>query len=675
MISFNKDAVFSDETQQFVTPYDPMPGDNVQFNLRTGKDNFDAIHLHTCEGEAYQMSITTSDILFDYYTANIIAPSGPVRYYYSITHGGDVFFYNKDGLQCSLNQSYNFRLIPGANVPSWAKGVVMYQIFTDRFKNGDPTNDVVNHEYAYLELTAKSVAWDSDVTVPDVCNFRGGDLRGIMQKMGYLQSLGVEVIYLNPIFVSPSNHKYDAQDYDYVDPHFGVITDDGGETLRFEHVHNRHATKYRHRVTSKANLEASNRLMAEFIEQAHYHGIRVILDGVFNHCGCFNKWMDRHGFYQNGQNGQNGGYPTGAFHSTESPYRDYFIWNDDGTYSGWWDNPNHPKLNYEGSKNLCDYILKVAAKWVSPPYNADGWRLDVAADLGRSPAFNHEFWKKFRDAVKHANPEALILAEHYGDPSPWLNGDQWDTVMNYDAFMEPITWFLTGVCKHSEASRPHLKNDAVAFKKAMGYHMSKLNIHALETAMNQLSNHDHSRFLTRTNGTTGRLHTMGPRAAETGTSISIMMEAVVFQMTWPGAPTIYYGDEAGLAGWTDPDNRRTFPWRKEDQRLTELHRALIGLRRVYTVLKTGSVDFLWSAHGFISYGRWDERQKLVVALNNNPSPIEVVLPVWKLGVVSGQMIQLLTAYNENFNQDNIWYNVNDGELRITVPGFGATVLG
>jgi len=615
------------------------------------------------------MTKTGSDTLFDYYTASVVASKDPARYYFALLTGEEILYYNKSGLHTCPDPAYHFRLASGIKVPDWARGAVMYHIFVDRFKNGDPTNDVVNHEYAYLGVTAKSMPWDGDVQTFDVCNFRGGDLRGIMQKMGYLQSLGIQAIYLSPIFVSPSNHKYDAQDYDYVDPHFGAIVDDGGEPLRFEGVHNRYATKYRHRTASIANLEASNAIMIEFIELAHRHGMRVILDGVFNHCGCFNKWMDSQSFYKDA------GYPTGAFHGPDSPYRDYFLWFENGTYDGWWDNTNHPKLNFEDSPKLCDYILKIAQKWVSPPYNADGWRLDVAADLGRTPAFNHQFWQRFRDVVKAANPEAIILAEHYGDSSSWLEGDQWDTIMNYDAFMEPITWFLTGVSKHSEESRPCLKNNAMAFENAMRYNMAKLNIHALQTSMNQLSNHDHSRFLTRTNGITGRLHTVGPRAAEMGINRNIMMEAVVFQMTWPGAPTVYYGDEAGVMGWTDPDSRRPFPWGKEDATLTELHRTLIGLRRMYPVLKGGSVEFLWTNHGFLSYGRWDDRQKIVVAINNNPKPLEVVLPVWKLGVYGGQLMQLIVTCDDGFHRDSIWYPVSNGELRITVPGFGAVVLG
>ena len=157
------------------------------------------------------------------------------------------------------------------------------------------------------------------------------------------------------------------------------------------------------------------------------------------------------------------------------------------TYDGWWTHDTLPKLNYEGSGELYDYVLKVAQKWVSAPYNVDGWRLDVAADLGHSNEFNHQFWKDFRKAVKEANPEALILAEHYGSPEGWLQGDEWDSVMNYDAFMEPVTWFLTGMEKHSDEYREDLYGNSDAFIGAMKTHMRSLHMSSLHTAMNECS--------------------------------------------------------------------------------------------------------------------------------------------------------------------------------------------
>ena len=280
----------------------------------------------------------------------------------------------------------------------------------------------------------------------DVRNFYGGDLEGVRQKLDYLQDLGVEAIYLNPIFVSPSNHKYDSQDYDHIDPHLGRIVKDGGDTLMWEDRNNSNATSYIIRTTAPENLEASDKLLEELCEEIHSRGMKIILDGVFNHCGSFNKWLDRERIYE----GQKG-YEVGAYVSRESPYHSFFKFNNEHAwpynefYDGWWGHETLPKLNYEESPELFDYIMRIGKKWVSPPYNVDGWRLDVAADLGHSLEYNHYFWREFRKAVKEANPQAIILAEHYGEAGEWLLGDQWDTVMNYDAFMEPVSWFLTGM--------------------------------------------------------------------------------------------------------------------------------------------------------------------------------------------------------------------------------------
>lgn len=375
------------------------------------------------------------------------------RYYFEVVTGRATVYFNQLGAMTELNQDYDFAINPGFKTPGWVKGAVIYQIYVDRFYNGDKSNDVVDHEYNYIgEHVNRVENWDKYPATMGVREFYGGDLEGVIQKFDYLQDLGIQCIYFNPLFVSPSNHKYDIQDYDYIDPHFGKIVEDGGDVLPEGVWDNSKATKYIKRVTSLANLEASNELFAHLVDEAHKRGIKVIIDGVFNHCGSFNKWLDRERIYENSND-----FEKGAYVSADSPYKDFFQFNDmgawpyNGTYNGWWGHDTLPKLNYEGSKKLEEYILNIGRKWVSPPYNVDGWRLDVAADLGFSAEYNHEFWRKFRNAVKEANPDAVILAEHYGDPYSWLQGDQWDTIMNYDAFMEPLTWFLTGMEKHSDS--------------------------------------------------------------------------------------------------------------------------------------------------------------------------------------------------------------------------------
>ena len=195
-----------------------------------------------------------------------------------------------------------------------------------------------------------------------------------------------------------------------------MIPYDEGEVLHEGDLDNTHATRYINRVTDIRNLEASNEFFAALVAEIHHRGMKVILDGVFNHCGSYNKWLDRQKIYT-----EERGYAPGAYISAESPYRDFFKfysenWPDNGDYDGWWGHDTLPKLNYEGSKVLEDYIIGIGRKWVSPPFNADGWRLDVAADLGFSEEYNHKFWKRFRAEVKDANPNAIYLRKTMRHP-------------------------------------------------------------------------------------------------------------------------------------------------------------------------------------------------------------------------------------------------------------------
>ncbi len=673
---FNMGALFSDETENYVSPMEPKPGDTVTIRIRTLRDNADAVYFISGATKKL-MELETRENRFDYYTTQIELGSEPVYYYFEIQDGQARCFYNKCGVSRDLQQSKAFCIIPGFSTPDWAKGAVMYQIFTDRFCNGDPSNDVEENEYIYIgEGTRRVTDWSKPPAQPGIHEFYGGDLQGVIDKLDYLQDLGVQVIYFNPLFVSPSNHKYDIQDYDYIDPHFGRIVNDEGELLRDWERGNRSATRYINRVTGLENLEASNELFVQLVEELHRRGMKVILDGVFNHCGSFNKWMDRERIYENQED-----YEKGAYVSPDSPYRSFFHfqneheWPYNPFYDGWWGHDTLPKLNYESSSMLEEYILRIARKWVSPPYNADGWRLDVAADLGFSPEYNHRFWRKFRAAVKEANPDALILAEHYGDPSSWLVGDQWDTVMNYDAFMEPLTWFFTGMEKHSDDFKPELLGNAEHFVGASTYHMASFTAPSLQVAMNELSNHDHSRFLTRTNHRVGRVETLGSDAAGEGVRPEIMREAVVMQMTWPGAPTVYYGDEAGVCGFTDPDNRRTYPWSSEDLLMLEFHRTIIALHRRYPVLAHGSLKFLFANYNCLAYGRFSRTSQMVVVFNNNEEPRDFRIPVWQAGIDNHQVMERIFYTDASgFTKESAIYPVHSGEIDIRMQPTSAAVL-
>ena len=674
----NKDALFSDGTEYYRSPAEPKPGEVVVIRFRTQRNNVDAVYLVSGD-KKHKMKIYKTVNGFDYYAAKIIMTDEVVKYHFEILYGWITCYYNHHGVSMELQDWFDFEIYPNYDTPDWAKGAVMYQIFVDRFYNGDPTNDVETGEYSYIgDISIRVDEWNKIPAVMGVREFYGGDLKGVMDKLDYLQELGVEVIYLNPVFVSPSNHKYDCQDYDYIDPHYGKIVEDCDGLLPHGDKENFHAKKYVKRVTDLKNLEASNQIFAALTEEIHARGMKIILDGVFNHCGSFNKWMDRERIYEGQPD-----YAPGAYVSADSPYRSYFKFSDENrwpynpTYEGWWTHDTLPKLNYKDSPELYEYVLEIGKKWVSPPYNVDGWRLDVAADLGYSNEFNHQFWKDFRKAVKEANPNAIILAEHYGNPEGWLMGDEWDTVMNYDAFMEPVTWFLTGMEKHSDEYREDLYGNSEAFIGAMRTHMRALHMSALTTAMNELSNHDHSRFLTRTNRRVGRISYAGAEAASQGVNMAVMREGVAIQMTWPGAPTVYYGDEAGVCGFTDPDNRRTYPWGHEDKSLIEFHKKMIAIHKNYRVLKTGSTEFLWNDYQGLCYGRFSHDEQIIVVINNRDEEREAVIEIWKTGITRLDdtiLERIMLSYRDGFTDAKETVTAKAGVLRLIMPAYSAMIF-
>ncbi len=365
----------------------------------------------------------------------------------------------------------------------------------------------------------------------------------------------------------------------------------------------------------------------------------------------------------------------GAYSHADSLYRGYFKWKENGEYDSWWGHYNHPKLNYENSQELLDYMMNIAQKWLKPPYNADGWRVDVAADLGYSEEFNHKFWKEFRKKVKEAYSDAIIIAEHYGDASKWLKGDEWDTVMNYDAFLEPVSWFFTGMEKHSDSYNEGLLSNGKAFENAMIINSIKMGSHAVDVSMNELSNHDHSRFLTRTNSRVGRLSSVGSVAASVGINYGIMREAVIFQFVWSGIPTVYYGDEAGVVGWTDPDDRRTYPWGHENKQLIDFYKEIIKIRKGNHILSNGSCRFIYSEHGAVAIARFNDDDCIIAVFNNLNEKQKIKIPVWlTCAATDGIWNGIMTSDIDGYDLKSQKYEVVHGFADIEVGAYGAVIL-
>ena len=664
-------AAYSDGSVHFCFPDTPRLGETVTVRFRGLTGYVSDVNL-VVDGKRIPMTEVKNEKGFSFFEAGFPLLKKIARYYFEFCTPSGSYKYGKCKTVYDLPEEDCFEVIADFDIPVWARGTEMYQIYTDRFCNGDPSNDVMNGEYVYLNRQVKLVDdWYSMPEAFDVCNFYGGDLKGVEDKLDHLQAIGVKVIYFNPLFVSPSNHKYDTQDYEHIDPHLTVIKNEYN-SLTGAFSENEKNAIYIKRVTDPENLEASDAFFAEFVKKVHERGMKVILDGVFNHCGSFHKWLDREGIYKNEQT-----YETGAFWDRDSIYRDYFYFDDyNNTYSGWWNHDTLPKLRYEKGNALYEAILNIGRKWVSAPYNADGWRLDVAADLGTDEETNKTFWRDFRKAVKEANPDAVILAEHYGDASGWLDGTMWDSVMNYDAFMEPVSWFLTGMEKHSDHYNHELKNNVPFFWSRMQTASAKLPYVSLSACMNELSNHDHSRFLTRTNGVCGRVAQLGSQAASEGVNPAIMREAVIVQFTWIGNPTIYYGDEAGLCGFTDPDNRRTYPWGMEDKSMLAFHKDVAQIYHSHPMLKDASLTRLaCDDDRLLSYARFTDHEQMIILINNTEEEITSNILLWQAGILGDTKLErLLCSYETGYHKEPAEYVVTGGEFNIIISSHSSVVF-
>jgi len=454
--------------------------------------------------------------------------------------------------------------------PEWVKDAVFYQIFPDRFARSERVPKPSNLE-----------PWDS---LPTIHGFKGGDLLGVTERLDYLQELGITAIYFNPIFQSTANHRYHTHDYYRVDPILG-----GNEAFR------------------------------ELLDAAHARGIRVVLDGVFNHAS--------RGFYQFNHALENG---------AASPYLDWFQFDEERLragerlngypgpanaqaltrsqrspdvlgYRAWWDMPALPEFNTE-TEAVRRFIFDVARYWIE--FGADGWRLDVPGEID-----DDEFWREFRRVVKEANPEAYIVGEVWFEAQRWLRGDQFDAVMNY-IFNRACLGFFGGE-RLDTSQRPGGYDlqplNAAQFADTIDNLLALYDWQVTLAQLNLLSSHDEPRFLTLVSKDKDALKL-----------------ATLFQMTFPGAPCIYYGDEIGMEGRRDPDCRRAFTWDESrwDRDLLDFFRRAIRLRRDYPTLRRGRYLRLQAddQHSVYAFARQGDEETLVIVLNNSQSSYELDVP-------------------------------------------------
>ena len=507
-------------------------------------------------------------------------------------------FYGKslnDGSTCEYSyenlNKYQITVHEDFQIPSWYKEGVMYNIFVDRFNNGNrnkkPSNPKKN-SFIYANWSdtpmyikdkdGEIIRWD----------FHGGNLKGIIDKLSYLSKIGVTIIYLSPIFESSSNHKYNTGDYKKIDPMFG-----------------------------------DEEILKELIEKANEKGINIILDGVFSHTGADSKYFNKFGNYDE----------VGAYQSKDSKYSSWYTFNEfPDDYKCWWGIKDLPNVN-ELNKDYMDYIIydedSVINKWTG--MGIKGWRLDVADELPT------EFIKELRKELKKNDTESILIGEVWEDASnkisynerrSYLTGNQLDSVMGYP-FRENIVSFLKGNITSKE-----LNNKFMTIKENYPKESFKANL-------NLISSHDVARIKTELNY-----------------DEAMVRLAVATQMTFEGVPYIYYGDEAGLCGGTDPDNRKTYPWKNEDGDIIEFYKESINTRKKYNVLTNGDTEFIDTndddVFGYIRFN--DKCEKILILINRSleNKNISITIKENTLEIVdikysAKKYLELISKEDEEFN--------------------------
>lgn len=479
----------------------------------------------------------------------------------------------------------------GIHTPDWAKHAVFYQIFPDRFAQSPSVGKPSRLE-----------PWDAP---PTIHGFKGGDLLGIADHLDYLSDLGINAIYLNPIFQSTANHRYIATDYYHVDPILG-----------------------------------GNRTFRTLLDQTHRRGIRVVLDGVFNHTS--------RGFFPFAHILENG---------PASPYLDWYTIkgfplnaysvNRPPNYACWWNMRALPKLN-TANPDVREYLLQVGRHWIEQ--GADGWRLDVPNEID-----DDCFWREFRRRCKEANPEAYLVGEIWTHAERWLQGDQFDAVMNYVLGSACLGFFVENgpdAATTQGTGYGHVANlDAAGFGKAVADLLALYPAEISQCQLNLIGSHDTARLLTMA------------RNDESAVRLCLL-----FLMTFPGAPCIYYGDEIGMAGGKDPDCRGGFPWAQSRWRqdLLAYTRRCIALRRAHPALRTGEFLPLQAESGVYAFARRLGGETLVAAFNAGRASRALALPAQ--GVLAEG-----SAWKDVWNGGTA--RVEGGALRgLTLPPRSAVVL-
>lgn len=580
-------------TTDFVSPLPAKFKEEITFTVRIAKGHaLKEIHLRCApegSGRFWPLSLSHSDAYFDYYRLTFIMRWKQFNYRFMIRTESEVYWFNTQGIsQYETIEYHDFKLRTEPGLANWVHEKVFYQIFPDRFYNGNPARDKIDGTVTQTGETLTVKKWGDK---PEGgFDFFNGDLEGIILKLDHLERLGVNGIYLNPIYLAPSNHRYDFLDYCAIDPGVG---DDA--------------------------------VFAQLCDDLHDRGWHMMLDGVFNHTGAAHNWFNKMGLFDE----------PGAYQKEASPYDDFYTFHaHPHSYVGWWDHDSLPKLDYRSEKLREEIYRKddsVIKYWLKAPFKIDAWRFDVANMQARYEDYQQglEVWREIREAVRPDYPDVYLMGEHFYDGSELCQGDALDGQMNYKGFYYPILNWLSGKFDFNNNGTfefvPVNNFNATAFVEQVSHFMQQVPFQNALQMYNLLNSHDRDRFITLLDCDKVKLRT-----------------AMIFLFTYVGVPSVYYGDEIGLEGKQDPDCRRTMPWDEKDwdMALFEDYQSLIQIRLEHPALQTGSIQWLYSGNNVCVFSRFLANETLLVVLSKDQNNDAVSFDITKAGL-EGKRIQRL----------------------------------
>lgn len=629
-------------TEQSLQTVNPISKSKVEFKTKVYAGDVEKVYLNK-GGDLLEMKKMGNDDTFDYYHVMVKLASPEEEFdYYFVLEDGKTRYYVMEGevteeVQPDKAFRFSFDVIEPFNTPDWVKKGIIYQIFCDRFYNGDKANDQDFEEWYYEGVNIpppegeylpshkeyyhfvddwynieglKDNPYRKDAK-PDWWSFYGGDIPGVHEKLPYLEDLGVTIIYFNPLFEAKSNHKYDAADYMKLDPHFGTEEE-----------------------------------FKAFVKDAHARGIKIILDCAFNHTGetfwafqdCIEKGPDSEYWHW---------YEWKKWPLPQDPKpADY---KPEEYYACWWGFGDMPDLNYDKSlsageensiknienadpnRDVVNYILDVGEYWIKD-MDLDGFRLDVPNEV---PFW---FWKLFNDKIKSIKPDAYLVGEIWGNATDWVSPEIFDAVMNYAFFKDPVMRFFAMKSCNAKSFEEDIQQGLLTYPTQVNQIM-----------MNLIDSHDTHRFLETVNG-----------------NLNKMRLTRLFQMTFVGAPHIWYGDEIGMRGGHDPDCRRPFNWKyKNDPEKVALRnfvKKLISIRKQHDCLTLGQFKSLYAEGMVYSYLRYDDEESIVVVINNDDQENTVTIDTT---LEKNQMQDLLTDKK---------YTLDNGKLKFTLPAMSGLIL-